>query len=41
MADIVHFAVQKIMLDNADIKKTLDEAAIQIDKATEEFKTKK
>jgi multiple sugar transport system substrate-binding protein len=41
LADIVHFAVQKIMLDNADIKKTLDEAAIQIDKATEEFKTKK
>ena len=41
LADIVHLAVQKVTLDNADIKKTLDEAASQVDKATEEFKTKK
>jgi maltose-binding protein MalE len=41
LADIVHQAVQRVTLDNADIKKTLDEAAAQVDKATEEFKTKK
>jgi multiple sugar transport system substrate-binding protein len=41
LADIVHLAVQKIMLDKAEIKKTLDEAAAQVDKATEEYKTKK
>jgi multiple sugar transport system substrate-binding protein len=41
LGDIVHQAVQKIMLDKADIKKTLDEAAAQVDKATEEYKTKK
>ncbi|MBP1717222.1 MAG: hypothetical protein H6Q43_660 [Deltaproteobacteria bacterium] len=41
LADIVHQAVQKVTLENADIKKTLDEAAAQVDKATEEFKAKK
>jgi len=41
LADIVHQAVQKVTLENADIKKSLDEAAAQVDKATEEFKTKK
>ena len=41
LADIVHQAVQKVTLENADIKKALDEAAAQVDKATEEFKTKK
>lgn len=41
LADIVHQTVQKVTLNNADIKKTLDEAAAQVDKATEEFKTKK
>ena len=41
LADIVHQAVQKVTLENADIKKILDEAAAQVDKATEEFKTKK
>jgi hypothetical protein len=30
-----------VTLENADIKKTLDEAAAQVDKATEEFKSKK
>ncbi len=41
LADIIHQAVQRVTLDNADIKKTLDEAAAQVDKATEEFKAKK
>jgi multiple sugar transport system substrate-binding protein len=41
LADIMHQAVQKVTLENADIKKILDEAAVQVDKATEEFKTKK
>ena len=41
LADIVHQAVQKITLESADIKKTLDEAAVQVDKATEEFTAKK
>jgi multiple sugar transport system substrate-binding protein len=38
LADIVHEAVQKVMLTNADIKATLDWAASQVDKATEESK---
>lgn len=41
LADIMHQAMQKVMLENADIKKVLDEAAAQVDKATEDFKTKK
>lgn len=41
LADIVHQAVQRVTLDKADIKKTLDEAATLVDKATEEFKSKK
>ncbi|MBP1711924.1 MAG: hypothetical protein H6Q42_127 [Deltaproteobacteria bacterium] len=41
LADIVHQAVQKVTLNNADIKKTLDEATALVDKATEEFKSKK
>jgi len=41
LADIIHQAVQRVTLDNADIKRTLDEAAAQVDKASEEFKTKK
>jgi maltose-binding protein MalE len=42
LADIVHQAVQKIMLDKkVDIKMTLDEAAVQVDKATKEYKTNK
>jgi multiple sugar transport system substrate-binding protein len=38
MADILHRAVQKVMLTNADIKATLDEAAAEVDRATAEFK---
>jgi len=41
LADIVHEAIQKVTLDNGDIKKTLDEAAAKIDRATDEFKEKK
>jgi multiple sugar transport system substrate-binding protein len=41
LADIMHQAVQKVTLENADIKKILNEAAVQVDRATEEFKTKK
>jgi maltose-binding protein MalE len=41
LADIVHQAVQKVTLTNADIKKTLDEATGLVNKATEEFKSKK
>jgi multiple sugar transport system substrate-binding protein len=38
LADAMHRAVQKIMLDNADIKATLDEAAAQVDRATAAYK---
>jgi len=34
LADAVHRAVQKIMLNKADIKATLDEAAAEVDRAT-------
>ncbi len=34
LADVMHRAVQKIMLNNADIKPTLDQAAEEIDRAT-------
>jgi hypothetical protein len=30
----MHRAVQKIMLTNADIQKTLDDAAAEVDRAT-------
>jgi hypothetical protein len=36
MMDIVHRSVQKVVLTNADIKTTLDTAAKEIDRATEE-----
>jgi multiple sugar transport system substrate-binding protein len=38
LADAMHRAVQKIMLNNADIKSTLDEVAAEVDRATAEFK---
>ena len=38
MADAMHRAVQQIMLNNADIKKTLDQAAAEIDRATAAYK---
>ncbi|MGA2954919.1 MAG: extracellular solute-binding protein [Thermodesulfobacteriota bacterium] len=41
LSDIMHQTVQKVTLENADIKKALDEAAVQVDKATEEFKNQK
>jgi ABC-type glycerol-3-phosphate transport system substrate-binding protein len=34
LADSMHRAVQKIMLTNADIQKTLDDAAAEVDRAT-------
>jgi len=34
VADIMHRAVQKVMLNNADIQATLDQAAAEIDQAT-------
>jgi multiple sugar transport system substrate-binding protein len=38
LADAMHRAVQKIMLNNADIKTSLDEVAAEVDRATAEFK---
>src|SRR5437899_2459387 len=38
LADAMHRAVQKVMLNNADIKAALDEAAAEVDRATAEFK---
>ena len=38
MADALHRAVQQIMLNNADIQKSLDEAAAEIDRATAAYK---
>jgi multiple sugar transport system substrate-binding protein len=38
MADAVHRAVQQIMLNNADIQATLDQAAGEIDRATAAYK---
>jgi multiple sugar transport system substrate-binding protein len=38
LADSMHRAVQKIMLNNADIKETLDAAAAEVDRATAAYK---
>jgi hypothetical protein len=38
LADSMHRAVQKIMLSKADIKKTLDEAAAEVDRANAAYK---
>ena len=38
LANSMHRAVQKIMLSKADIKKTLDEAAAEVDRATAAYK---
>lgn len=38
LADGMHRAVQKIMLNNADIKTTLDEAAAEVDRASATYK---
>jgi multiple sugar transport system substrate-binding protein len=38
LADAMHRAVQKIVLTNAEIKSTLDDAAAEVDRATAEFK---
>jgi ABC-type glycerol-3-phosphate transport system substrate-binding protein len=38
LADAMHRAVQKVMLNSADIKAALDEAAAEVDRATAEFK---
>ena len=38
LADSMHRAVQKIMLSKADIKKTLDDAAAEVDRATAAYK---
>jgi len=38
LADSMHRAVQKIMLNNADIKTALDEAAAEVDRATAAYK---
>jgi multiple sugar transport system substrate-binding protein len=38
LADAMHRAVQKVMLNNVDIKVALDEAAAEVDRATAEFK---
>ena len=38
LADAMHRAAQKVMLNNADIKVALDEAAAEVDRATAEFK---
>jgi len=34
LADVMHRAMQKIMLNNADIKVALDDAAAEIDRST-------
>jgi multiple sugar transport system substrate-binding protein len=38
LADAMHRATQKVVLNNADIKGALDEAAAEVDRATAEFK---
>jgi hypothetical protein len=38
LADALHACVQKIMLNNGDIKACLDEAAATTDRATEDYK---
>jgi multiple sugar transport system substrate-binding protein len=38
LADAMHRAMQKVMLNNVDIKVALDEAAAEVDRATAEFK---
>jgi len=38
LADSMHRAVQNIMLSKGDIKKTLDEAAAEVDRATAAYK---
>jgi multiple sugar transport system substrate-binding protein len=38
LADAMHRATQKVMLNNVDIKVALDEAAAEVDRATAEFK---
>jgi multiple sugar transport system substrate-binding protein len=38
LADAMHRAVQKIMLNNADIKTALDDAAAEVDRATAAYK---
>lgn len=38
MADAMHRAVQQVMLNNDDIKKTLDQAAAEVDRATAAYK---
>jgi ABC-type glycerol-3-phosphate transport system substrate-binding protein len=38
LADAMHRAMQKVMLNNGDIKVALDEAAAEVDRATAEFK---
>lgn len=38
LADAMHRAVQKTMLNNADIKASLDEAAAEVDRATAAYK---
>jgi len=38
LADAMHRAAQKVMLNNVDIKVALDEAAAEVDRATAEFK---
>jgi ABC-type glycerol-3-phosphate transport system substrate-binding protein len=38
LADAMHRAVQKIMLNKADIKASLDEAAAEVDRATAAYK---
>jgi maltose-binding protein MalE len=38
LADAMHRAVQKVLLSKADIKKTLDEAASEVGRATAAYK---
>ena len=38
LADAVHRAVQKVLLDNGDPQKALDEAAAEVDRANADFK---
>ena len=38
LADVMHRAMQKIMLNNADIKTSLDAAAAEVDRATASYK---
>ena len=38
LADAMHRAMQKIVLNRADIKASLDEAAAEVDRATAAYK---